>query len=138
MKTISIPFNFTSDTGAVNTTDSPNGIMEQHILDILTTGTGERVMIPRYGASIKSLLFEELDPLIFAEYRMDAIQELNDYLTFGKVTDMSITVPNSDFYGDDYNTTLKVSVQYVVPPFDTSVVTFSINNTETTIFGGAD
>lgn len=137
MKTISIPFSFTSETGRINTTESLNKIVEQQILDILTTGGGERVMIPRYGADIRSLLFEELDPLVFADYKEDALQELNDYLNIGRVTNMQISLPSSDFSGEEWESSVNVSVQYAVPPFGTSVVTFNLTNSQTTLLGGA-
>jgi phage baseplate assembly protein W len=137
MKSISIPFRFTSDSGAVATSSSLNTVVEQNIIDILTTMPGERVMNPKYGAGLKNLLFEEMDELVFAEYRVDAIQELNEYLTTGKVVDLNIVVPETSFYGDDTDTTITVSVKYVVPPFGASVVTFEIANGDTTLLGGA-
>jgi phage baseplate assembly protein W len=105
--------------------------MEQNIIDILTTSPGERVMEPKYGANIRNLLFEEPDPLVFAEYRMDAITDLNANLPFGRVTDVQIGVPNDTFSGSDYDTTVSISVKYVVPPYNSSVVTFNISNTTT-------
>lgn len=131
MKSISIPFSFTSDTGAISTTSSLDAIMEQNIIDILTTSPGERIMEPKYGANIRNLLFEEPDPLVFAEYRMDAISDLNTNLPFGRVTDVQIGIPNETFSGSDYDTTVSISVKYVVPPYNSSVVTFNISNTTT-------
>lgn len=142
MKAISIPFRFSSDTGEVSSTNSVVTTIENQIIDILTTQPGERVMHPEYGAGLRSLLFEEADPLIFAEYKMDAMQELNDYLTVGKVVDMEVTVPQNtlylydDKYLDDDNTTITVSVRYAVPPFGASVVTFNLSNSDTTLLGG--
>ena len=137
MKSISVPFRFTSDSGAVATSSSLAAVVEQNIIDILTTSPGERVMNPKYGAGLKNLLFEEMDELVFAEYRNDAIQELNEYLTTGKVVDLSIIVPQNNFYGEDTDTTITVSVKYVVPPYGASVVTFNIANGDTTLLGGA-
>jgi hypothetical protein len=136
MNSISIPFSFTSDTGAVATTSSINRIIEQQILDILSTHSGERAMYPRYGGGVKSLLFEELDPLVFSEYRVDFMQELNEYLTTGKVIDMSIYVPNENLSGNEWETSINISIRYAVPPFGSSVVTFNVSNSQTTILGG--
>lgn len=137
MKSISVPFSFASDTGGVATVSSIDSAMRQNIIDILTTSPGERVMNFNYGANIRNLLFEELDPLVFAEYRMDAINDLNSLLPFGKVTDVQIGVPYDSLSGLDTDTTISVSVKYIVPPYDTSVVTFNINNTNTMMYGGA-
>lgn len=86
-------------------------------------------MASKYGANIRNLLFEEPDPLVFAEYRMDAIGDLNANLPFGKVTDVQIGIPDETFSGNQYDTTISISVKYVVPPYNTSVVTFSVSNT---------
>ena len=129
MKSISIPFSFASDTGAIATTTSLDSVIRQNIIDILTTSPGERVMDSKYGANIRNLLFEEPDPLVFAEYRMDAIGDLNANLPFGKVTDVQIGIPDETFSGNQYDTTISISVKYVVPPYNTSVVTFSVSNT---------
>jgi phage baseplate assembly protein W len=137
MKSISIPFSFTSDTGSVTTTSSINRIVEQHIIDALTTFTGERVMDPNYGASVKTLLFEERDPLVFAEYRIDALQDINDAMTIGKVTDIEISAPSDYSYGEDEENTIRVHVQYVVPPFGASVVSLNISSSQITLLGGA-
>ena len=136
MKSISIPFSFTSDTGAVSTVSDVDAVMKQNIIDILTTFPGERVMTPNYGAGIRSLLFEQPDPLVFAEYRMDAINDLNSSVPFGKVTDVQIGIPYDSLSSFETDSTISVSVKYVIPPYDTSVVTFNLNSTSTT-FGGA-
>lgn len=137
MNAISIPFSFTSDTGGVATTSSLNRVIEQQILDILSTYPGERAMSPRYGGGVKSLLFEDMDPLVFSEYRIDFMQELNEYLTVGKVIDMSISLPDQDLTGGEWETSIIISVRYAVPPFGASVVTFNVTDSQTTILGGA-
>lgn len=137
MKTISIPFRFASDTGGVSSSTSLRSAIEQQIIDILSTTPGERVMNPRYGAGLKSLLFEMMDPLVFAEYRLDAISELNEYMTLAKIQDLVITTPDTSFYASPEETTIRVSVKYSIPPHDSAVVTFSLTNTETTPLGGA-
>ena len=136
MKSIAIPFSFTSDTGGVSTVSDIDSVMKQNIMEILTTSPGERVMVPNYGANIRSLLFEEADQLIYDEYRMDIINDLNEKLPFGKVTDVQIGVPSDALYLENTATTVSIAIKYVIPPFDSSVMTFNINNTNIT-FGGA-
>lgn len=136
MKSIAIPFSFTSDTGAVSTVSDIDSVMKQNIMDIITTSPGERVMLFGYGAGIKNLLFEEPDQLVYDEYRMDIINDLNSKLPFGKVIDVQIGVPSDSLYVESTATTISIAIKYVIPPFDTSTMTFSINNTNIT-FGGA-
>ncbi len=94
-------------------------------------------MDPNYGASVKTLLFEERDPLVFAEYRIDALQDINDAMTIGKVTDIEISAPSDYSYGEDEENTIRVHVQYVVPPFGASVVSLNISSSQITLLGGA-
>jgi hypothetical protein len=67
---------------------------------------------------------------------MDAINDLNSSLPFGKVTDVQIGIPYDSLSSFETDSTISVSVKYVIPPYDTSVVTFNLNSTSTT-FGGA-
>ena len=136
MKSIAIPFSFTSDTGAVSTVSDIDSVMKQNIMDIITTSPGERVMLFGYGAGIRNLLFEEPDQLVYDEYRMDIINDLNSKLPFGKVIDVQIGVPSDSLYVESTATTISIAIKYVIPPFDTSTMTFNINNTNIT-FGGA-
>jgi len=136
MKSIAIPFSFTSDTGAVATISDIDSVMKQNIMDIITTSPGERVMLFGYGAGIRNLLFEEPDQLVYDEYRMDIINDLNSKLPFGKVIDVQIGVPSDSLYVESTTTTISIVIKYVIPPFDTSTMTFNINNTNIT-FGGA-
>lgn len=137
MKTIAVPFRFASDTGGVAEAKDLNSIIKQQIIDILTTSSGERVMLPNYGAGLRALLFEMMDPLVFAEYRLDALAELNQYLSLAKIVDLSISAPQEVFYGEPTDSTIQVAVKYIVPPNDASVVTFNLTNYETTPLGGA-
>lgn len=137
MKTIAVPFRFASDTKGVAEVSTLSQIIEQQIIDILTTSSGERVMNPRYGAGLRNLLFEMMDPLVFAEYRMDAVAELNEYLTLGRVVDINISVPEEVFYGENTDSTINIAVKYIVPPNDAAVVTFNLTNYETAPLGGA-
>lgn len=137
MKTISTPFTFNSDSGAVSTTSVTKKIVEQQIMDILTTSFNERVMNSKYGANARSLLFEEQDPLVFSEFSMDAMIILNESLSIGKIQDLSVTPLDNDFYGSPEESTIRISVRYVVPPYDVSVLTFNLNNDSINFYRGA-
>ena len=70
MRSISIPFQFVN--GTVYETEDDDKIARQRIVDVLATDKHERVNRPEYGADIRSLLFEPLDPLILSDFRIDA------------------------------------------------------------------
>jgi phage baseplate assembly protein W len=110
MASISIPFRF--ENGRVAQTNDNAVIAKQRITDALTTDKYERVNRPEYGVAIRSLLFEPLDPLVFADYRIDAIRDLNDYVSNAKVTDLQIKSGNPTNYGNSEESTLAVRVVY--------------------------
>lgn len=109
MASISIPFQFVN--GKVAETTNNDKIARQRIVDVLATDKYERVNRPEYGADIRSLLFEPLDPLIFADYRIDAISDMNDYVSNAKITDLQIREGNPIYQGSD-DSTLVVRVVY--------------------------
>jgi phage baseplate assembly protein W len=110
MRSISIPFQFSN--GKVVETENDDKIARQRIVDVLATDKYERVMRPDYGADIRSLLFEPLDPLIFADFRVDAIKDINDYVSNAKITDLQIREGNPIQQGDYAESTLSVRVLY--------------------------
>ena len=110
MRSISIPFRFSN--GKIAYTDNNGVIAKQRIIDALTTDRFERVNRPEYGASIKTLLFDNFDPLVFADYRIDAISDLNDYVSNAKILDLQIKNGNSINYGNDEEANLIVRVVY--------------------------
>lgn len=110
MRSISIPFRF-SDGKVVDTEDN-NVIAKQRILDAMTTDRFERVNRPEYGASIKTLLFDNYDPLVFADYRIDAIRDLNDYVSNATILDLQMKNGSPTSYGNDAEANLLVRVLY--------------------------
>lgn len=110
MRSISIPFQFAN--GKVYETENDDKIARQRIVDVLSTDRYERVNLPEYGADIRSLLFEPLDPLIFADFRIDAIKDLNDYVSNAKITDLQIREGSPNYQGTDTESTLTVRVVY--------------------------
>jgi hypothetical protein len=67
---------------------------------------------------------------------MDIINDLNGKLPFGKVIDVQIGVPSDSLYVESTATVISIAIKYIIPPFDTSTMTFNLNNTNIT-FGGA-
>jgi phage baseplate assembly protein W len=121
MRSISIPFQFVN--GKVGETTNDDKIARQRILDVLATDKYERVNRPEYGADIRSLLFEPLDPLIFADYRVDAIRDINDYVSNAKITDLQIREGNTSYQ----DSTLVVRVMYRTAATGTSTFVATIS-----------
>lgn len=111
--TISVPFTFT-DAG-VATTDDPDEIARQEIINILMTEKYERVMDPSYGAGTARLLFQTLDSLVVADYKEETLAHLNRHLSNCVVMALNITdkPPDGSWSGPgDPEATLYVNAQY--------------------------
>lgn len=116
---MSIPFSITN--GRVASTTSLSAIAESKIISTLVTTPGERTGVPRFGAGIMQMLFEALDPLVFADFKVEASQELNARIS--SIDILNITIEADKAYGDNV---AKVSVVYRLPLGATQVVTFRV------------
>lgn len=125
MPSIRVPFSI-DQSGKVSSTSSLEEIAKQHIIDVLTTDKFERVIRPEYGASAQQLLFEPVDDLLYSEFRMDALQELNRSLTIASVTDIRVRPAVAPMNGDEGANILDIWVRYTMLPFTQSSFTFQI------------
>lgn len=138
MKSISIPFRFESSAkipasssakGTTASTTDNDSIARQKIADVLATRKYERVMRPEYGGAISDLLFEPLDPLVFADYRIDALADINQNISNAYIRDIQIGQPDVIQYNGTDDSTLNVRVVYDVAGKGTTVYSFIANST---------
>ncbi len=128
MKAISIPFRF--ENGSVSSTEDNGIIAKQRIIDVLATSKYERVMRPEYGAGVSSLLFEPLDPLILADYKVDALAEINDNVSNARVLDISFRASSDLVYNTNDDSTLVARVIYEVAGIGLTTLTFTVDSTQ--------
>ena len=125
MASISIPFRF-ENGGVAETTDN-SVIAKQKIIDVLATRPFERVMRPEYGAGISSLLFEPIDPLVFADYKVDALKTVNESVNNAYVRDIVFQEGGVGYNGES---TLVAQVVYDVAGLGTTVLTLNVDSTK--------
>ena len=130
MKTIAVPFSFSD--GKVQTTTDIEKLVKQEIIDFFSTSVGQRIRHYRYGGNIQALAFELLDRLALADYKVDALAEVNRHLTRGKVMDIAVTTSNELPGGFDEENTLVLSVKYAVTAARVSTVKLLIQGTKLT------
>lgn len=123
MKAIRTPFKF--EEGSVLQTQNIDTIVKQQIINYFMTNINERVMNPTYGGSLSNLLFELNDPLKFSDYKVDALTEVNSYLSFGKVLDFGFVSATDTLLADANVATLVV--RYSVAPRTISTVKLIVN-----------
>ena len=113
MRTIAVPFSFSG--GSLRTTNNPHAIARQEITDVLVTNNYERVMLPMYGANTSSLLFTQVDNLVEADFKEEALHMLNTNLSNCTVVHLSITnrPPDASWSGPGHaEATLYVNASY--------------------------
>jgi len=123
--TLSVPFQFSE--GSLSTTNDPHKQARQQILDVLMTGSFERVMAPEYGADTQSLLFDNTSGLVAADFKEETVAQLNLYVSGAEVTDLTISSsPRDGMGGADDDTMLYVTAAYRLVG-DPTVSTVSVN-----------
>jgi len=128
LRAIKLPVSFSN--GRLETTTDINQIIRQKIIDVLVTSKMERVMRPTYGGDSYSLIYEIMDPAVFADFKVDAIQELTRNVSGIQVLDISMVSGNdlsSTIQNDSNDTTLSMTVYYRIPPQRASSVTFTVS-----------
>jgi phage baseplate assembly protein W len=64
---VMVPFQINPATGQVMTVNQYQEIIAQHVLSILMTAKGERVMLPTYGVGMQNYVFQPDTPLVEAD-----------------------------------------------------------------------
>lgn len=124
MKSLRMPISFTN--GRISTLSDVQSIVKQKIIDVLVTANRERVMNPNYGAGAYTLLYDTLDPLVFADFKQEALSDINRNVSNAQILDIIVNTKDSLYVGET-NTTLEINVVYQIPPHQQSVMTFEVS-----------
>jgi len=109
MSIIKMPMNI-SPSGKLAAIQDIEGIVKQKFVDYLSTSVFQHPMLPMYGANTNVLLYENFDPLIFEEYKLEALQGMQRNIAGVQVLNLAIEGP-SDFN----DSTIKMTVEYQIP-----------------------
>lgn len=124
MKSLRMPIEFSN--GRIATLSDTSKIVKQKIIDVLVTSARERVMNPNYGAGAYSLLYDTLDPLVFADFKQEAISDLNKNVSNARILDI-IVQPKDSVYIGETDTSLEVNVVYQIPPHQQATMSFTVS-----------
>lgn len=127
MATIKTPFTIAA-SGRVERVLDQNTIARQQITDVLVTSKRERTARPGYGAGVLDLLFEPIDDLVYSEFKMDAMMEINKQVTSAAVMNISIAPATIPYFADDTASTIEVTTQYRTSANDMQSFSFQIAN----------
>jgi phage baseplate assembly protein W len=103
---VKLPFNA---PGVFYSTYSTKDQIKYNLINLLLTAKGERVENPEFGTTLKSQLFEQIDPTSFSDIQDSILESIQMYIPEIKVNRIDITQdPN-------YNTnTLVVNIAYQI------------------------
>jgi hypothetical protein len=118
-KSFALPFQVVG--GRIATTTDPTRIIEQKIVDVLVTGNLERPTNPSYGAGAQRLVFEQIDELVEADFKIDAGLELAKRINGIQVVDLV-------FKQDEFSSTAEVRVLYRTALSSLRTLTFQISS----------
>jgi hypothetical protein len=108
------PFSI-APSGKVSVVTESSSVVSQKVANFVLTNTFERPMASAYGANSQMLVYENFDSMIFSEYKMDTLRELQKNISGAVMIDMRM-VPGgyTERNGSNENTML-IDVQYKLP-----------------------
>jgi phage baseplate assembly protein W len=110
MSIIKMPMSVSS-SGKLAAVQDIEGIAKQKFVDYLSTSVFERPMLPLYGANTNVLLYENFDPLIFEEYKVEALQGMQRHISGVQVLNLVINGPSNALN----DSTISMTVEYQIP-----------------------
>ena len=125
MKSVYLPFQFKN--GKVATVGTFDAIVKQEILDVLAVSRQERVMRPDYGVGSYGMLYELIDPLVWADFKEVAMREISNNVSGVSIHDITISNNDQAQFGDT-QTSVSISVSYQIAPSQKSSVTLSVSD----------
>jgi phage baseplate assembly protein W len=103
---VKLPFNA---PGVFYSTFSTKDQLRYNIVNLVLTSKGERVENPNFGTSVRSQLFQQIDPETFSDLEVGLIDDIQTYIPNIRVTNVQFSQTGE--YNDN---TLLVSITYVI------------------------
>jgi phage baseplate assembly protein W len=104
--------------GSVASTTDPVRIIEQKIVNVLVTMPLERLAFPTYGSGVQQLLFDDIDELVEADFKLDASQDLTS--SINNITVLDIVVEQTE------ESRVEITVVYRTPLSTIRTTTFQV------------
>ncbi len=108
--------------------DTLKDVVKQNFKMLILTNPGERMMIPEFGIGIYTFLFEQDTPVLYDGLKSRIQSQASKYLPYVAIEDVQFrSFDNSSEF--DANRALKVTVNYIIKPLNTSdVLTVSVSS----------
>ena len=118
---VMVPFQINPATGQVMTINQYQEIIAQHVLSVLMTAKGERVMLPTYGVGMQNYVFQPESALVAAEIQSTITNAFKTWEPAVLIQNVTVaTTPQQP-------NVLTVTVTYSTTPYNaTNQVTVSL------------
>ena len=93
---VALPLTYDKEDGPYRLNKSLRDVVRQNLKNVILTNPGERIMLPRFGAGIRRLLFEPMTPQTFGELRSRITSAVGQYLSFVNLEELSVTTSKED------------------------------------------
>jgi len=125
---IKTPLQTDSRFGIFSMTTRPLEQIQDNLKNLLLTNYGERVMMPDFGANLKSVLFE-LDTVQAEEtLARNIYNAVSKYMPFVQLDDLTIGLNNENDYNEA--NVAKVSISYSVPSISDKLLSLDLAVTQ--------
>ena len=109
MTIMKMPMNIAT-SGKLAAVQSIEEIVKQKFIDYLSTSVFQHPILPLYGANTNALLYENFDPLVFEEYKVEALQGMQRHISGVQVLNLRMEGPS-----DLNDSTIRMTVEYQIP-----------------------
>ena len=124
MRSIYLPLQFNNEK--IATTTDFDTIVKQKIVDVLAVSRGERVMRPRYGVGAYGMLYTTIDPLVWADFKQEALLAMTEDVSGVTIHDIQISTGDPRQLSEP--TTVTITVTYQIPTSQISSVTLNVSD----------
>ena len=123
-----LPLTFSNNFGPYELITNYENLARQNLKMLVLTNPGERMMIPEFGVGMYTFLFEPDTPVLYNSLEARVKSQTKKYLPYVAIQDVQFrSFDNSSEF--DANRALKVTVNYIIKPLNTSdVLTVSVSS----------
>ncbi len=88
-----LPFTLDDQDGLKLIKNFPD-LVDQNLRNLLLTLPGERIMDPSFGVGVSRYLFQQNDPITYAELQAKIQEQVQKYLPFVRIDNIQFTDPS--------------------------------------------
>ena len=93
---VALPLEYDSTDGPYRLNKTLGETVRQNLKNLLLTSPGERVMIPEFGAGLRTVLFEPMLATTFSEARERVYRQVNRFMPFIVLESVSFLTNEED------------------------------------------